>query len=105
MMPGAMPATTFHTTAPRAACARMLAVDKILDIEILPAHLPALTVEEGLEFMVVHGRVHGVKGDIDQVPGNNVDVRRGPIQKNFNPFKKAMNIGGVDNLHRKYVTP
>ena len=47
-------------------------IHEILNYHPLPIHPHTQPMEIGLEFVIIDGRVHAVKGDVDEIAGDDV---------------------------------
>jgi hypothetical protein len=56
-------------------------------------------MEVGLEFVIINGRVHAVKGDVDEIAGDYVHVGHRLGQQRLDAFKGAVDIGDVNHFH------
>ncbi len=74
-------------------------IDKILDPHVGLSHPPPQPVEIGLEFVVTDGHPHVIEGDVDQIPGNDVDIGDRFAQKGLDLLKGAVDVGHIDQPH------
>jgi hypothetical protein len=61
-------------------------------------------VKEGLQFVVIDGCVHIVKGDVDEVAGNHIDIGNGLGQQGLHALEGAVDIGGIDDTYHGSFT-
>ena len=53
-----------------------------------------------LQLVVVDGRVHVVKGNIDKIAAYDVHISHGFGQQRFDSFEGPVDVGDIDHSHR-----
>jgi hypothetical protein len=56
-------------------------------------------MEVGLELVIIDGRVHAVKGDVDEIAGDDVHIGHRLGQQHLDAFEGSVDIGDVNHSH------
>ena len=75
------------------------AINKIFDENSFFLHLSPQTMKIGLQVIVTNGRFHVVEGDVNQVPGNDVNIGDRLGEEVLQLLEITVDISYINHLH------